>query len=541
VSLLERLKGGSSAPVVADKKAQAPAAPSRSTSAPAVPSAAQSEQSVAAPRAAPQAPSTRTASSSVQRARRGPMAPKPQADKSDDAKASVGGVTGRLLNRQKDQTAARKGSTKKGPEDPYLDIKVEVQSRLVEQLDQDSLKAVENDDDRRAIVRGAIEKIVISVATEWGKNFTRQVQKRIVEELLDDVLGLGPLETLLVDSDVTEIMVNGPHRVYVVKNGKMVLSQQQFRNNDHVLHVIDRIVAPLGRRVDESSPMVDARLKDGSRVNAIIPPLALCGPTLTIRKFAEDPFTMKDLIAFGSMTNDMADFLAASVRIRLNIFVSGGAGSGKTTTLNVLSGFIPNDERIITIEDAAELQLAQEHVVSLETRPPNIEGTGEVTMRDLVKNCLRMRPERIIVGEVRSSEALDMLQAMNTGHDGSLATGHSNSPKDMISRLETMVMMAGFDVPPKAIRENIASAVDLVVQQNRMRDGTRKIMAVTEVQGIEGEDVILADIFKFEQSGVSPEGEILGDYRPTGIKQKFYNKFFQEGIILPESIFDPKS
>jgi pilus assembly protein CpaF len=249
---------------------------------------------------------------------------------------------------------------------------------------------------------------------------------------------------------------------------------------------------------------------------------------------------MKDLIGFGTLTNDAADFLAACVRIRLNIFVSGGAGSGKTTTLNVLTAFIPDDERIITIEDAAELQLNQEHVVSLETRPPNIEGTGEVTMRDLVKNCLRMRPERIIVGEVRSSEALDMLQAMNTGHDGSLATGHSNSPKDMISRLETMVMMAGFDVPPKAIRENIASAVDLIVQQNRLRDGKRKIINVTEVQGIEGEDVILADIFKFDQTGIGPNGEVLGDMRPTGIKPKFYNKFFQEGIVLPETIFEPK-
>ena len=472
--------------------------------------------------AAPAAPSIK---------RMSPLAAPKSGDKPGIPKP-VGGVAGRLLSRKKEEG-------KKEPEDPYRDIKDEVQVRLVEQMDQESLNAVDNEEDKRAIVRGAIEKILISVCTDLKRSFTRQIQKKLVEEIVDDVLGLGPLEPLLKDESVTEIMVNGPFKIYVVKDNKMVKSGARFRDNDHVLHVLDRIVAPLGRRIDESSPMVDARLKDGSRVNAVIPPLALCGPTVTIRKFSEEPLTMKDLIGFGTLSNDMADFLAACVRIRLNIFVSGGAGSGKTTTLNVLTAFIPDDERIITIEDAAELRLGQEHVVPLETRPPNIEGTGEVTMRELVKNCLRMRPERIIVGEVRSSEALDMLQAMNTGHDGSLATGHSNSPKDMVSRLETMVMMAGFDVPPKAIRENISSAVDLIVQQNRLRDGSRKLINLTEVQGMDGDQVVIADIFKFEQTGVGPNGEILGEFRPTGIKPNFYDKFFQEGIVLPESIFQP--
>jgi pilus assembly protein CpaF len=455
-------------------------------------------------------------------------------DKAGGPSQPVGGVAGRLLKRKSEETGGKQEII-----DPYRDVKDAVQAKLVEQLDADSMAGVDNDEDRRSIVRNAVQKIIITVSNELSKNISRQVQKTLVEDIIDDVLGLGPLEPLLKDVTVTEIMVNGPKSIYIVKDNKMIKSSQVFRDNDHVLHVLDRIVSPLGRRIDESSPMVDARLKDGSRVNAVIPPLALCGPTITIRKFSEEPLTMKNLIDFGTLSNDMADFLAACVRIRLNIFVSGGAGSGKTTTLNVLTAFIPDDERIVTIEDAAELRLGQEHVVPLETRPPNIEGTGEITMRELVKNCLRMRPERIIVGEVRSSEALDMLQAMNTGHDGSLATGHSNSPKDMISRLETMVMMAGFDVPPKAIRENIASAVDLIVQQNKLRDGQRKLINLTEVQGMEGNHVVLADIFKFEQTGVGPDGKILGEFRATGIVPRFYHKFFQEGIVLPESIFQP--
>ena len=534
MSLLERLKGSTSAPVVTEKKSSPGAPKTKQTTAPAAP--ASKSNAVARPgkseSSAPAAPQKSKEAAAPSIKRMGSPLAAPKAGEKPAAPKAVGGVAGRLLSRQKEEG-------KEEPEDPNRDIKDEVQSRLVQEMDQDSLSSVENEEDKRAIVRGAIEKILISVCTDMKRSFTRQIQKKLVEEIVNDVLGLGPLEPLLKDESVTEIMVNGPHKVYVVKDNKMVKSDSKFRDNHHVLHVLDRIVAPLGRRIDESSPMVDARLKDGSRVNAVIPPLALCGPTITIRKFAEEPLTMKDLIGFGTLSNEMADFLAACVRIRLNIFVSGGAGSGKTTTLNTLTAFIPDDERIVTIEDAAELRLGQEHVVPLETRPPNIEGRGEVNMRDLVKNCLRMRPERIIVGEVRSAEALDMLQAMNTGHDGSLATGHSNSPKDMVSRLETMVMMAGFDVPPQAIRENISSAVDLIVQQNRMRDGTRKLLNLTEVQGMDGDQVVIADIFKFEQTGVGPDGEILGEYRATGIKPGFYNKFFEEGIVLPESIFEP--
>jgi pilus assembly protein CpaF len=311
----------------------------------------------------------------------------------------------------------------------------------------------------------------------------------------------------------------------------------KFRDNEHVLHVIEKIVSPIGRRIDEASPMVDARLPDGSRVNAVIPPLALKGPTITIRKFSKEPFTINDLIRFGTLTPEMAVFLDACVKVKLNIVVSGGTGSGKTTTLNVLSSFIPPDERIVTIEDAAELQLRQEHVVSMETRPANIEGKGAVTMRDLVRNALRMRPDRIVVGEVRGGEALDMLQAMNTGHDGSLTTGHANSPRDMLTRLETMVLMAGMELPAKAIREQIASAVDLIVQQSRLKDGSRRITYITEVQGMEGEVVTLQDVFVFEQKGVDETGRIFGKLKPTGIKPKFFEKFDVSGIKLPIDLF----
>ncbi len=539
MSLLERLKGSKNAPVVkGGARRPAGGAPARQ----------QTGRDVAtlgggsAPPGTVPPSKTQSASPAVAGAQGQASAPATQdplglkkalAPQQAEEK-KLGGVAGRLLQK-------RKQEKKEEVFDPYRELREEVQERLVRQVDQEALSAVKNEEDRHAIVRNAISDILSKVVAEKQMSMTRQTQQRLVQELCDDVLGLGPLEPLLADPEVSEIMVNGPGKIYVIKEGKIVLSGQRFRDNQHVMNIIDRIVAPLGRRCDESSPIVDARLKDGSRVNVVIPPLALCGPTITIRKFSEDPLTMQDLINFGTLTEEVADFLAACVRIRLNIFISGGAGSGKTTTLNVLSSFIPDDERIITIEDAAELQLAQEHVVSLETRPPNIEGKGEITMRDLVKNCLRMRPERIIVGEVRSAEALDMLQAMNTGHDGSLATGHSNSPKDMISRLETMVMMAGMDLPAKAIRENIASAVDLIIQQNRLKDGSRKIVNVTEVQGIEGDEVILVDIFKFEQDGIDPStGKILGELRPTGIKPKFYPKFFQEGIVLPEDIFERK-
>ena len=358
----------------------------------------------------------------------------------------------------------------------------------------------------------------------------------MLEQITDEIIGLGPLEPLLRDESITEIMVNGPRQVYIERSGKLELTNVVFQNDDHVMRIIDRIIAPIGRRVDESSPMVDARLTDGSRVNAIIPPLSLVGPVVTIRKFAASPFTTDDLIRFGTATADMFDFLRACVEARLNLFVSGGTGSGKTTTLNVLSSFIPNDERIVTIEDAAELQLRQEHVVTLESRPPNIEGKGAIPIRELVRNALRMRPDRIIVGECRSGEALDMLQAMNTGHDGSMSTGHANSPRDMLSRLETMVLMAGVDLPLRAIREQVASAVDLIVQQSRLKDGTRKIVNITEVQGMEGDVIVMQDVFVFEQTGVV-EGKIQGRLKPTGIRPKFVEKFEIMGINLPPGLF----
>jgi pilus assembly protein CpaF len=340
----------------------------------------------------------------------------------------------------------------------------------------------------------------------------------------------------LADESVSEIMVNGPDKVFVERKGKLAKTNILFEDNEHVMRVIDRIVSPLGRRIDESSPYVDARLPDGSRVNAIIPPLALNGPTLTIRKFEKDPLTIDDLVSFGSLSPETGEFLKACVKGRLNIIVSGGTGSGKTTLLNVLSSFIPEDERIITVENAAELQLRQEHVVTLESRPPNIEGKGEVTIQDLVVNTLRMRPDRIVVGECRAGEALDMLQAMNTGHDGSLTTAHANSPRDTLSRLETMCLMAGMDLPVRAIREQVAAAVDLIVQQARMRDGSRKIINITEVQGMEGDVIVMSDIFAFEQQGME-NGKIIGRLKPTGIRPKFYEQIEAAGITLPANIF----
>jgi pilus assembly protein CpaF len=344
------------------------------------------------------------------------------------------------------------------------------------------------------------------------------------------------MEPLLRDETITEVMVNGPQQVYIEREGRLELTNVTFQNDEHVMKIIQRIIAPIGRRIDESSPMVDARLADGSRVNAIIPPLSLVGPIITIRKFAATPFTVEDLIRFGTATPEMFEFLEACVKARLNVFVSGGTGSGKTTMLNILSSFIPDDERIITIEDAAELQLRQEHVITLESRPANIEGKGAIPIRELVRNALRMRPDRIVVGECRSGEALDMLQAMNTGHDGSMSTGHANSPRDMLSRLETMVLMAGMDLPLKAIREQIASAVDLIVHQNRLKDGSRKIVNITEVQGMEGDVIVMQDIFVFEQTAVV-EGKIQGRLRPTGIRPKFVEKFDASGIHLPPNVF----
>jgi pilus assembly protein CpaF len=392
------------------------------------------------------------------------------------------------------------------------------------------------DEDVEAILP-KIDAMAVQLITE-DESFRGKVdRKKVVDELIHDLTGFGPINPLLLDPEVSEVMVNGPNQVYVERGGKVELSYVQFRDDEHVMNIIEKIVSPIGRRVDESSPMVDARLPDGSRVNVIIPPLALKGPTITIRKFSKDPFTIDNLIDFGTLTRDMAIFLDACVKARLNIFVSGGTGSGKTTTLNVLSSFIPSDERIVTIEDAAELQLAQDHVVSLESRPPNIEGKGAITIRDLVRNSLRMRPERIVIGEVRGGEALDMLQSMNTGHDGSLATGHSNSPRDMISRLETMVLMAGIELPVKAIREQIAGALDLIIQQSRLKDGSRRITNITEVQGMEGDVIVLQDIFGFRQTGVDERGKIVGKLVPTGVRPKFYERLETSGIHIPASVF----
>ena len=373
--------------------------------------------------------------------------------------------------------------------------------------------------------------------TEAGVTPTADLLRMITREVMDDLLGLGPIQILVDDPTVSEIMVNGPEQIWVERSGKLVETDSKFRNNDHVMEIINRIVEPLGRRIDVSSPMVDARLPDGSRVNAIIPPCSLLGPVITIRKFSKNPLTVEQLVGFGSFTAEMAEFLRACVDSKLNIVVSGGTGSGKTTLLNMLSSFIPDGERIVTIEDAAELKLNQRHVVPLESRPRDNEGNEPILIRDLVINALRMRPERIIIGECRGKEALDMLQAMNTGHDGSLTTLHANTPRDALSRLETMSMMAGLDLPVRVIREQIASAIDLIVQQTRLRDGKRKVTHITEVQGMEGDKIVLQDVFLFEEKGVSPEGGVLGAMKPTGTRPKFYERLVSSGNALPPHIF----
>ena len=411
-------------------------------------------------------------------------------------------------------------------------IKNRLQARLIENLD-------DSDDEDREQRASRITDALNLVVGEMGLTLTKPERQRLENSVLSDFLGLGPIDALVSDPSITEIMVNGPDQIFVEHKGKLTLSTTQFESEDQLRRIIDRIVSTIGRRIDESSPMVDARLKDGSRVNVIIPPLALNGPILTIRKFSKDPYKINDLVKFGSLTEPMAQFLRACVRARLNMLVSGGTGSGKTTTLNVLSSFIPEEERVVTVEDAAELQLNQEHVVTLESRPATVEGRGRIAIRDLVVNALRMRPDRIVVGECRGGEALDMLQAMNTGHDGSLTTIHANSPRDSLNRLETLVLMAGAELPSRAIREQISSAINVIVQQTRLRDGARKIIAISEVLGLHGDQVKVQDIFVYKQTGVTEDGKVKGYFTPTGIMPKYFEHLQSSGEAVPKELFTP--
>jgi pilus assembly protein CpaF len=414
----------------------------------------------------------------------------------------------------------------------YADLKSRVHNALFERLDLSKVGKVTQDQVSEDVVQATRmvldeEKVLLSL----------EDRERLIREIQHEVFGLGPLEPLLQDPTVNDVLVNGHDDVWVERRGKLEKTVARFKDDAHLMRIIDKIVSAVGRRIDETNPMVDARLADGSRVNVIVPPLALDGPTMSIRRFAADPFTAEDLISFGSVTKQVMDLMSGVVKARLNVLISGGTGSGKTTFLNVLSSFIPNQERIVTIEDAAELQLKQDHLVRLETRPANLEGTGRVTARDLVVNSLRMRPDRIVVGEVRGAEALDMLQAMNTGHDGSLTTVHANSPRDALMRIETMVAMTGLDIPPRAVRQQISSAVDVVVQIARLSDGKRKLISLQEITGMEGDVVTTQEIFKFERHGVGEEGAVLGELIPTGIRPSFTERLRVAGIPLPADLF----
>ena len=417
--------------------------------------------------------------------------------------------------------------------DEYSGLKDKIHGEIIELINQEAADKGTIEGNQKEYLLKSIESLVDAKA----ESIPRADRTRLVKEIYNNVVGLGPLEPLLNDPEVSEIMVNGPYAVYVERHGKLEISSTVFRDHNHVMNVLNRIVSSVGRRVDEASPMVDARLSDGSRVNAIIPPLSLNGPVITIRKFSKKPFSVSDLIRFGSATPKMMSFLEACVKGKMNIIVSGGTGSGKTTLLNVLSSFIPDNERIITIEDAAEVQLHQNHVITLESRPPNLENAGQVSIRDLVRNALRMRPDRIIVGEVRSGETLDMLQAMNTGHDGSLTTAHANTPRDLMSRLETMVLMSGMEIPVKAIREQISSALNVVVQQSRMKDGSRKIVNIAEVVGMEGDIITLQDIFYYKADGMDSSGKVKGSFLSTGIRPGFAEKISESGILMRDDWF----
>jgi pilus assembly protein CpaF len=417
--------------------------------------------------------------------------------------------------------------------DEKSELKERIHKEFIETVNQQDISLFNLKGEQQEELKEVMESIIEAKAS----NLSRTERSRLLKEVYNDVMGLGPIESLLNDSEITEIMVNGPYRVYVERKGKLDLSDVVFKDNAHVMNIINRIVSSVGRRIDESSPMVDARLSDGSRFNAVIPPVSLVGPSMTIRKFSKTPFTATDLIKFGSISPKMVSFLEACVKGKMNIIVSGGTGSGKTTLLNVLSGYIPNNERIVTIEDAAELQLMQDHVVTMESRPPNLEGSGQITIRDLVRNSLRMRPDRIIVGEVRSGETLDMLQAMNTGHDGSLTTAHANSPRELMSRMETMVLMSGMELPVRAIREQIHSALDIVVHQSRLKDGSRKVVNITEVVGMEGDTITLQDIFTYRIEGIDTYGRIKGNFVSTGIRPNFLEKIAASGVFIRDDWF----
>ncbi|MFN5195829.1 MAG: CpaF family protein [Planctomyces sp.] len=411
-------------------------------------------------------------------------------------------------------------------------LKSHIHGKLVEKLDMTRVSELEGDSLRREI-RVVVEHLCDTENTMLN----RSERERLVEEVLDEAFGFGPLELLLKEDDVADIMINGPKNVFVEKNGRIQRSEVTFRDNEHLMQILDRIVSRVGRRIDETSPMVDARLPDGSRLNAIIPPLALDGPSLTIRRFGSNPLTLEDLLKFGAFTPEMVMFLEGAMKARLNMIISGGTGSGKTTLLNTLSSFISNENRIVTIEDAAELQLQQEHVLRLETRPPNIEGRGRITATDLVRNALRMRPDRIIIGECRGGETLDMLQAMNTGHDGSLTTVHANNPRDAISRIETLVNMSGYELPMLAVRKQIASAVNLIIQASRLQGGSRKVTYITEVIGMEGDVIVMQDIFRFVQDGINDQGNAWGHFESTGVRPRCIEHMESSGIRLPAGLF----
>lgn len=419
-----------------------------------------------------------------------------------------------------------------GTRDNFQELKGRVQDRVINELDPGM------DLSQTHLVMRKVEEVFNGVLEQENVTISRADRAKLFDQIVAEILGFGPIEPLLKDESITEVMVNGPKKVYFERDGLINRSELVFDSDEHVKRVIDRIISPLGRRCDESSPMVDARLPDGSRVNAVIPPVSLVGPVLTIRKFSKKFMTQEDYIRLGTLTPESVEFLTKCVLAKMNIIVSGGTGSGKTTFLNMLSGYIPANQRIVTIEDAAELQLRQDHVVIMETRKPNVEGKGEITIRDLVINALRMRPDRIVVGEVRGEEALDMLQAMNTGHDGSLTTVHANSPRDALSRMETMISMANLNLPERALRQQIASAIDVIVQASRLSDGTRKIMSISEVVGMEGDIVTMQDIFVFERIGIGEKGKVLGRFRPTGIRPKFAERLKYCGIHLPASMFE---